>query len=115
MVNHGLEIKHAAVKPGLPGDARCTALPIGSAKVQTGKPQCAATAFFKIKPHIDAREQHAILQIFVTGIVHAHKTPGGRGFKTAAHIQRKRKPPRKPLVSHRHQAPQGSHGSVPAH
>ena len=114
MVNHDIEIKHAAVEPALPCDARCTALPVGCSEVQTGKPQCAATAFFKFKPQVDAREQHAVLQIFVAGIVHAHKPLGGRGLKGAAHIKRKSKPPRKPLISHRHQAPQGGHGSVPS-
>ena len=83
MVNHGIEIKHAAVEPALPCDARCTALPVGCAEVQTGKPQCAATAFFKIEPQVDTREQHAILQIFVTGVVHAHKPHGSRGLKAA--------------------------------
>ena len=80
MVNSYIEIKLATVQSALTGNTRCSPKAIGGGKVHTGKPQGSCPAFFKIKPQIYGREQHAQGKIFVPGIVHAHKAPGGWRF-----------------------------------
>ena len=115
MVQICLEIKLAAVQPALPRNVCRAPQPVGSGKVQPCKGQSPCVPFFKIKPQIYGREKHAQCKIFVAGIVHAHKALGRGSFKGSAHIKRKGKPPRKPLVGHGQQAPQGGRSAVPAH
>ena len=100
-----LKIQMAAVQPALTHNTRCATLPIGCGKVQPRKAKGSCVAFFKIKPQVYGREQHTQSKVFISGIVHAHKTLGSRGLKGSGHIKCKGKPPRKPLVGHRQQTP----------
>jgi len=125
MVQHGPQIQIAAVQPAAARQAQAAAQAVGRAEFQmhaSGQRACAACRILlsglfpvQVQAQIDVREQHAQHQVLITGLVHAQAAGHARRGQRAPQIEIQGYPAVETAVRQGQQAPDGTHGPLPAH